>query len=923
MGEIDFDLETPSQGNRNNKSNPFQSPPPSIGPQEISAAKFPSTPELLPRSCRVSKRLSFIKEDNAAARKQHTDDVIESRKRLRNHDNSSNNKSSEPQKKPKNANGSESVRRSSRFNKVSIEEEEVEPPASPPRTEPPKRLNKSSKKPTRTSAKKRAKSATKVSSKNPNGNVDLSSRKPKNAEANVGLPSQKPKCIAQKNRKRPGKTVAAPISHGGSNKNIKKKPKIFTKVIFDGVEFRVGDAVYVRRIESSSDTDDPEVEECQICRRAGKSVMVECDDCLGGFHLNCLKPPLKEVPVERWVCPFCNVDKEGKKIQRPMRSRRRNVSKTARERLLSCELWAARIERLWKEVDGSYWFRGRWFLVPEETSIGKQPHNLKRELFQTNHIDDNEMESILRHCYVKGPKEFEKATDDGDDVFLCEYEYDIHWHTFKRLADTDVDEVNDTTDSENDWDSSEDSEEDIKDEEEECEQKHSKGRSTAKTQCSQKNSVSAKAVNVRRGHIIGLERIGTKKIPDGARRRQQSDLDKAKATLMLASSPGSLPCRNKEIEEIAGFVTGALAAGNQCLGRCLYIHGVPGTGKTATVLTVMKNLRAKADAESIQPYRFVEINGLKLATPENLYKVLYEALTGHRVGWKKALHLLNQRFSESKHASKDDHQPCILLVDELDLLVTRNQSVLYNIFDWPTRAHSRLIVIGIANTMDLPEKLLPRIASRMGMQRLCFGPYSHQQLQEIISSRLKGISAFDKQAVEFASRKVAAVSGDARRALELCRRAAELAEFRLKQSANNGSNDNTDPVKNLVGMGDIEAAIQEMFQAPHVQMMRRCSRLAKIFLVAMVYEHYKTGMSETTFEKIAITISFICTSNGEQCPDWDTLFSVGCRLGACRILLCEPGFRHRLQKLQLNFPSDDVTFALKDDKDLPWVSKYL
>lgn len=61
---------------------------------------------------------------------------------------------------------------------------------------------------------------------------------------------------------------------------------------------------------------------------------------------------------------------------------------------------------------------------------------------------------------------------------------------------------------------------------------------------------------------------------------------------------------------------------------------------------------------------------------------------------------------------------------------------------------------GIANTMDLPEKLLPRISSRMGIQRLCFGPYNYQQLQEIISSRLKGINAFEKQAIEFASRKV-------------------------------------------------------------------------------------------------------------------------------------------------------------------------
>lgn len=47
------------------------------------------------------------------------------------------------------------------------------------------------------------------------------------------------------------------------------------------------------------------------------------------------------------------------------------------------------------------------------------------------------METILRHCYVMSPKEFKDASDQGDDVFYCEYEYDIHWHNFKRLADID------------------------------------------------------------------------------------------------------------------------------------------------------------------------------------------------------------------------------------------------------------------------------------------------------------------------------------------------------------------------------------------------------------------------------------------------------------------------------------------------------
>lgn len=47
------------------------------------------------------------------------------------------------------------------------------------------------------------------------------------------------------------------------------------------------------------------------------------------------------------------------------------------------------------------------------------------------------MESVLRQCSVMNPKEFAKANNEGDDVFLCEYEYNIHWHSFKCLADID------------------------------------------------------------------------------------------------------------------------------------------------------------------------------------------------------------------------------------------------------------------------------------------------------------------------------------------------------------------------------------------------------------------------------------------------------------------------------------------------------
>ncbi|KAH7862007.1 hypothetical protein Vadar_033606 [Vaccinium darrowii] len=694
-----------------------------------------------------------------------------------------------------------------------------------------------------------------------------------------------------------------------------KKRVYYRKVVYDGGEFSVGDDVYVkRREEASSDEEDPETEECRVCYKAGRAVMIECDDCLGGFHLKCLKPPLKEVPEGDWICGYCEARKLGKQVEFPSPPEGKKRVRTAREKLLSSDLWAVHIESLWKEVDGSYWFRGRWYIIPEETAAGRQPHNLRREIYQTNDFADIEMESVLRHCYVMNPKEFADAKNEGDDVFICEYEYDIHWHSFKRLADIDHgEEDGGEAQSDEDWNSCKGSDSETEDEME-YEDKKSNNLSTGPSTTHQL------AANSRKGRTFGLQKIGMKRIPGHVRSHKQTELERAKATLLLSTLPKFLPCRNKEVEEITAFIKGAICD-DQCLGRCLYIHGVPGTGKTMSVLTVMKSLKSEVDAGRIKPYCFVEINGLKLASPDNIYRVIYEALTGHRVSWKKALHLLNERYSNGIKCGKEDNRPCILLIDELDLLVTRNQSVLYNILDWPTKPHSKLVVIGIANTMDLPEKLLPRISSRMGIQRLCFGPYNYQQLQEIISTRLKGIDAFEKQAIEFASRKVAAVSGDARRALEICRRAAEITDYRTRKSASLPNVASAG--KALVGMADVEAAIQEMFQAPHIQVMKTCSKLSKIFLTAMVHELYKTGMAETTFEKLAMTVSCLCASNGEAFPGWDTLLKVGCKLGECRIILCEAGARHRLQKLQLNFPSDDVAFALKDSKELPWLAKHL
>lgn len=78
----------------------------------------------------------------------------------------------------------------------------------------------------------------------------------------------------------------------------------------------------------------------------------------------------------------------------------------------------------------------------------------------------------------------------------------------------------------------------------------------------------------------------------------------------------------------------------------------------------------------------------------------------------------------------------ILLLDELDYLVTPNQNLLYSLFDWPHSSKSRLVVCGIANTMDFPERLERRIASRIGNRRTVFKQYSRQTFKSVNKFKL-------------------------------------------------------------------------------------------------------------------------------------------------------------------------------------------
>ncbi|KAI4869287.1 P-loop containing nucleoside triphosphate hydrolase protein [Hypoxylon rubiginosum] len=339
---------------------------------------------------------------------------------------------------------------------------------------------------------------------------------------------------------------------------------------------------------------------------------------------------------------------------------------------------------------------------------------------------------------------------------------------------------------------------------------------------------------------------------------QSSPFQIARAQLHVASVPASLPCRESEFSLVYSHLEAAITDGS---GACIYISGTPGTGKTATVREVVSKLDEAVRSDELDDFIFVEINGMKITDPHQSYSLLWEALRGQRVSPSQALDLLEREFNNPSPR----RVPCVVLMDELDQLVTKNQSVMYNFFNWPGLRHSRLIVLAVANTMDLPERTLSnKISSRLGLTRITFPGYNHEQLMKIIQSRLQGVpgNIVEPDAVQFASRKVAAVSGDARRALDICRRAVELAEADVKASdpdpgtpskrakAKTGEADRTKNSRGKVTIATVKRAINEATTSPLQQYLRALPFASKLVLASLLVRNERTGLPDSTYGDI-------------------------------------------------------------------------
>ena len=260
-------------------------------------------------------------------------------------------------------------------------------------------------------------------------------------------------------------------------------------------------------------------------------------------------------------------------------------------------------------------------------------------------------------------------------------------------------------------------------------------------------------------------------------------LIKNRRTLTIDYVPENLPFRDEESKTIAQALSVVLKGART---SNLLLFGKPGTGKTAVVKNVIEHLRKKAEELGIE----VTVPLVNAKTANTAYKVLYEIAEEIGINKKEESKLqvpfTGLSMGEATDRILDFIQKkklhVVLVIDEIDSLVDKNgDDVLYNF----TRANERISeggfisLIGISNSLTFKDKLDPRVRSSLSEEEMVFNPYTVEQLQKILTDRAK--LAFNDDVISGAAINLCAAmagreNGDARKAIDLLRVAAEIAE---------------------------------------------------------------------------------------------------------------------------------------------------
>ena len=238
--------------------------------------------------------------------------------------------------------------------------------------------------------------------------------------------------------------------------------------------------------------------------------------------------------------------------------------------------------------------------------------------------------------------------------------------------------------------------------------------------------------------------------------------------------PTILPHREKEIKKVMETLAPALK--NKRIHN-LFLYGVTGVGKTASIRHVLEQL-FKVKEKYNAAIDCVYVNCRIASSKYQILLKCAEHCTPNEtfIGYPFS-HLVEQVV---RHVQEKDVN-MIIVLDELDK-VKDLDDLMYTLTRSNDELKSGVIsIIGITNNLTFKEQLDPRSRSTLCEEEMVFAPYNASQLQEILEQRAKKgykKGTIDKSAVSLAAALAAQESGDARYALKLILKAGEVADKR-------------------------------------------------------------------------------------------------------------------------------------------------